>query len=364
MADVPVKPEIKLDPADDGGDRTLADVEEFEEDTDLQFPTEGTIGWFARVPEGLWAAWHEAYKNAPDDSQLEIGKMRVYKDKGDGGDLSNQKIEMRLHDSVPQTRGLPQDYSLKIQTNGYSNTVVFSEKDLPGHATRTFGRNRHFGPGGRPTGVNKNDRYGGRKGRYASAIPKQTALAPQIQHEALVTASVDSASFFADLSNSMQSQTGTRFQLGVDRKLQHGRNTGAFSSFTTSSKPLKGRKKPPREKAVRIDQDQMYDALYRCFRRYKYWSLKALRNELQQPEAYIKSSLETVANLIRSGDFATQWVLKPEYAPTAKVDPDEVKQESAVVESAGEDATDMGTGDELDDDDDLAEMEDVKMDQG
>lgn len=40
--------------------------------------------------------------------------------------------------------------------------------------------------------------------------------------------------------------------------------------------------------------------------------MKALRNELQQPEAYLRETLEKVAVLAKSGRFATQWSLKEE----------------------------------------------------
>lgn len=40
--------------------------------------------------------------------------------------------------------------------------------------------------------------------------------------------------------------------------------------------------------------------------------MKALRAELQQPEAYLRETLEKVAVLAKSGRFATQWSLKEE----------------------------------------------------
>lgn len=40
--------------------------------------------------------------------------------------------------------------------------------------------------------------------------------------------------------------------------------------------------------------------------------MKTLRMELQQPEAYLRETLEIVAVLAKSGRFATHWSLKPE----------------------------------------------------
>ena len=97
------------------------------------------------------------------------------------------------------------------------------------------------------------------------------------------------------------------------------------------------------------------DAIHRAFSEYKYWSLKALRQRLHQPEDFIRKSLESIATLIRSGDFAMQYVLAPEYAASLDIGYDDVKDEAAQIES------DSDSGDDADDDD--IEMEDVKMEQ-
>ena len=85
-----------------------------------------------------------------------------------------------------------------------------------------------------------------------------------------------------------------------------------------------------------MPQNELLDRIFECFQRYNYWSMKALRAELQQPEAYLRETLEKVAVLAKSGRFATQWSLKSEnritnyesigdaVAPTAEGDvPDE-----------------------------------------
>ncbi|QIW97073.1 hypothetical protein AMS68_002591 [Peltaster fructicola] len=347
MSEFAIKPEIKLDT--DDGDAKLADVEEFEEDTDLQFPPSDLTSWFARIPEELWQSWKTIYDEAPDDAQIEIGKMRVY-----NGD--DNKVELLLKQGTKETQALPQKYTLKITSTSYNNSIVFSEKDLPGHSSKSYGRNRYLT--NKPAGINKVDRYNKKSG-YTSAIPKQTALAPPIQHEATVSAQIDDADFFTT-GMQVPSSNLTKFTLRNDTKnLQPGRSNAVFSSFTTTSKP-NNRKKKPKEKAVRMDQQQLYDAIYRCFGQYRYWRLGAFRKELRQPEAYIKATLETVANLVRAGDFAGCWVLKPEYAQMMKIDQSQVKEERANIDSAAEDGTDGGTGDELEDDE-LGEMEDVKM---
>ena len=61
-----------------------------------------------------------------------------------------------------------------------------------------------------------------------------------------------------------------------------------------------------------MPQNELLDLIMQCFREYKYWPLKALKDRLRQPEAYLKSTLENVAQLIRQGPFAMKWQLKPD----------------------------------------------------
>ena len=366
MAEVapPVKPEIKLDP---GEQKPLMDIDAFEEDTDLQFPPENKVAWLARVPKDLWEAWYDLYKDAPDHEEIQVGTMRVYSEKGRDGKFpqppSNQRAEILLDDSMPKTRDMPKKYDLKINTDSYKNTFVFSEKDQPSHnRNQPFNR---FRSGSKPTGISKDSRYGDRQRKYGSAIPKQTALAPMVQHEAIATP-IQDKDYYSQLQRSMAAQMApkaqTIFQMGIDKKLMPGRNNNIMSTFTTTARPsvLKGRKKVPKEKAVRISQEAMFDALFDCFRQYRYWRLKDLRNKLHQPEAYIKSTLDQIATLIRSGDFAQTYVLKPEYAANNVKAEDGVKEEVAKVESGVE--SDFDTGNEIgDDEDDVEGFEDVKM---
>ena len=374
MADSNIKPEIKLDPAASITPTHLADVSDFEDDTDLHIPpADAGQAWLVKLPKYIWEAWNEMYRHFSDDTPIEIGKMRVY-DNPDGADPLQQKIQIRLNPGVPQHVELPKTYNVDLKTIGYSNTVVFSEKDLPGHRTQPFGRRSH-----RPTGIpSKGSRYGPqtKPGTYRSAIPKQTTLAPVIHHVA-DAAPVQDESYFTHFDKTYQAslrpKKTTTFQTGIDRGMHPGSNLTTFNSFNISSRPggNSGRgKKAVKEKAVRISQEALLDAVYHCFRRYRYWSLKALKNELKQPETFIKETLESIATLVRSGDFAMNYVLKPEYASMANIKPEEVREETALVASGDEgegevlgEESGMGSEAEMegDDDEDEGDFEDVRM---
>lgn len=83
-----------------------------------------------------------------------------------------------------------------------------------------------------------------------------------------------------------------------------------IDSKQQATKPTKPR--PQENKTTRMPQNELLDLIFQCFREHKYWPFSALKARLNQPETYIKQTLEMVAHLVRSGDFAMTWELKPE----------------------------------------------------
>ena len=62
-----------------------------------------------------------------------------------------------------------------------------------------------------------------------------------------------------------------------------------------------------------MPRDQLLDELFRAFQERERWSIKALRERTQQPEAYLKEVLSEVAFLHRSGEFNGNWELMANY---------------------------------------------------
>lgn len=354
MADPAIKPEIKADPADtkDG----IAEVDEFEEDHDLQIPENPPQGWLARVPPELWQAWNEMYSNANGNEMVRIGTLRVHEI---NPSAVEQKVEIFLENGIEETKEMPQKYNLKIQTSTYNNSVVFSEKDLPGHKSQSFGRNRHNA--GKSSGINKYDRFNQqpikRINGYSSVIPKETALAAKVLHEANLVP-IEDADYYKSLERTLTAAMQPKVNTTIHKSLMKGqlpsKQNEMFSTFVSGAKAGKAAKKAAKDKFVRMSQSELYDAIHRAFSEYKYWSLKALRQRLHQPEDFIRKSLEQIGTLIRSGDFAMQYVLNPEYAASLDIKDDDVIAEAGQVDSG-----DSDSGDDADDDD--MEMEDVKM---
>lgn len=121
----------------------------------------------------------------------------------------------------------------------------------------------------------------------------------------------------------------------------------ADTAQKTKEKPTKAKKME--NKAARWPENQLMDAIARCFSEHKFWSIKAFRGRIQQPEAYLRECLDKIAVLHRSGSFANHWSLRPEYQSLVASLP-KPSEDAAVVK------TDVPS--EEDDEDDI-KMEDV-----
>lgn len=112
--------------------------------------------------------------------------------------------------------------------------------------------------------------------------------------------------------------------------------------------------RPQQQKFARIPENVLLDRLFGCFSDYRYWSMKALRQKLEQPESYLKETLEKIAVLGKSGRFASQWQLKPENLQLASARLDIA---APGAEGGGDDDSDMADGEDGDDED--VKFEDV-----
>jgi transcription initiation factor TFIIF subunit beta len=163
----------------------------------------------------------------------------------------------------------------------------------------------------------------------------------------------------------MQPKLHTKFvkgdlQIHGQGFIQPGTNEAANSSFSTFIK-TNNRPGPSgkvqQQKTARMPENDLRDALFRCFRKYNYWSMKALRNELKQPEAYLKQQLDYIAILAKSGRFATHWSLKPEMKE-ASGDQDAALLAPPVEGDGGMEDSDMADEEDEDEDGDV-KFEDV-----
>ncbi|KAK1758247.1 transcription initiation factor IIF, beta subunit-domain-containing protein [Echria macrotheca] len=291
--------------------------DELDESTDLEFYNKQNDAYnrmyLARLPQYLWNAWSEL----GDDEEIQLGTIRQWK-APDG----QWKIQMRLEPDVRQHRNLPKEYNMDIVNADVKNTFIFTEQDLPSYAAKNKDRAAALAQGipahllrqqqpktdGQPA-----DRSRRGAPYVRRAIPKKTAIAGTVKHEVVCTP-VRNAETDYLLGMSALEKQAPKKEVQIEGRLpQGGQQQTEWTDFlkTNEGKPSKAKKMD--NKTHRWAENLLLDEIARCFSEHKYWSIKAFRNKIPQPEAFIRECLEKIAVLHRSGTFANHWSLKPEY---------------------------------------------------
>lgn len=63
-----------------------------------------------------------------------------------------------------------------------------------------------------------------------------------------------------------------------------------------------------KERTFRMAKQNLIDTLFDEFGRYKYWSIRALRERLMQPEAWLKECLLEVAEQEQDGPYKSELI--------------------------------------------------------
>ncbi|CAL5867273.1 uncharacterized protein PFLUO_LOCUS1488 [Penicillium psychrofluorescens] len=313
----PDAPYIKPDP--DNKDAILADLEDediYEDAGDLEFSQSGQNVWLSRLPRQLWEHW----AHLDDDEEVEIGTVRI---EGEPGDL--KRVSLRLHDR-PDNRDIPKDYTLQQQTitaenksHLTSNTYVFTEKDIPGADTNNaavFGEARSALYEAMKREARRRERNKKWEPYVRKTVPKHTALVGRASEE-FNCLPVENEEFrLISEKRALEALKPKRETVFIDKlpgKLLQSRHALPLDRGTfvqQAGRPSKA--KAQENKSTRMPQNELLDHIFECFRNYRYWPFKTLKARLRQPEAYLKQTLEMVAHLVKSGDFAMTWELKPE----------------------------------------------------
>ncbi|KAF4581192.1 transcription initiation factor iif [Ophiocordyceps camponoti-floridani] len=362
------KPTLPLedeDPDEDAGDL------EFYDKSNNQFETL----YLARVPRYMWDAWLKMTERLGDDDEIQIGTLRTWNQSevdAEGVAHDVTKLRMLLEANCPEHQTLPREYELEVLDRDVQNHFIFSEEDLPSYKARNKARTeavnagipasllrqRSQGNGQDQQGPQRNsyDRRSRFQPYFRKAIPKKTKMFGKIHYDVrveprnvrdeervLARKLLDAEQSKSKLQIISRNSASSIMNPGTAVAAQWGGNF--IKNAAQQVKPKKGEV----FKAARIPKNQLLDLIFDCFRHYQYWSMKALRQKLQQPDTYLRQVLEEVAVLHKSGRFANHYGLSDAYKDKAGSD---AKEEAATA------AEDGGVfGDEDDDDDE--ELEDV-----
>ncbi|KYK55514.1 transcription initiation factor iif [Drechmeria coniospora] len=370
---------IKADPEQEEK-KPLGSIDEddlYEDAGDLEFYDNTGPGrqfetlYLARVPRYMWDAWLKMADRLGDDDEIQIGTLRTWNEPVpdasiEGGTRDVTKLRMLLDAKCPEHQELPREYDLEILDRDVHNHFIFSEQDLESFKAKNKERadasaagiplallrqkqaasgDQSSGPQ-RPT-YDRRNRY---QPYFRKAIPKRTKIFGKISYDVrveprnlqeeerlLAQKLLDAENSKSKLQIISRNSASAIINPGTATAAQWSGNF--IKNAPVQVKPKKGEV----FKAARIPKNQLLDLIFDCFRQYQYWSMKALRQKLEQPDSYLRQVLEEVAVLHKSGRFANHYGLSDAYKDKGG---SEAKEEAA-------EAADDG------DDDDGEEMEDV-----
>ncbi|OAA56617.1 transcription initiation factor beta subunit [Niveomyces insectorum RCEF 264] len=350
-----------------------ADDDIYEDAGDLEFFDASLPGnpfgnmYLVRVPPYVWEAWDKL----DDDAEIQIATLRQWSEVGKNGE-QKYRMRMLLRNDLANHQSIPKEYELDlpmvdkkgVQNTQIKNTFVFSEQDLPGFKAKNKLR-AEAAAAGIPAHLlrqktdrvekpahNNNHHHNWHHGRR----PRQewgggggkTTVSGRIRHE-LNCAPVKNPESDFILNERARAAMVPKAQVKFgDASKPEFRiiGSGGIANHTYASDFIKTAQAPPKVKKVetktaRMPENDLLDLIFHCFARFRFWSMRALRAEIPQPEIYLRQTLEKVADLHRSGRFANNWELKPENrkdgSATAEVKASEFVAETADTDTDGED---------------------------
>ncbi|KAL9130051.1 MAG: hypothetical protein Q9217_001655 [Psora testacea] len=349
-------PQIKQDPDVMTTPPPAQSEEDIYEDAgDLDFTGSEQSVYLTRIPKFLWECWSKL----DDEEEIQIGRIRV---EGQPGEI--KRMSLMLDASIPKNRSVPKEYNMHITNQDSFNTFIFSEKDMPGY--------RQFTSDRAPSHWLNRKRVEKKKiqSSFRRAIPKQTILTGQVRTEInCLPVENDEYQRITDQRALLALRPKEKTKLlntivpGGGSILNPGTtgSAGDFTNFINKANPV--RRKGQMLKAARMPRNDLLDLIYQAFQEYTYWPFKVLKDRVQQPEVYLKSTLEMIAFQAKSGSHMMEWQLKPEakigtYAEAGAFDA--AKDEAAPDDGLG---VSFDGAEDMEQDDENIDMEDVPLEQ-
>lgn len=344
--------------------------EEVEEDEpDLDLTHAGDTVWLVKLPKFLFDKW------STSPAGTELGQLKVNEANRKEMKVVVTQPEDSKEDAASAFSDIPLEYALDMQNSQVRNTFIFSEPPAKPWPNR---RQRSVTPAGSDTEMAGTEgkpetRKAGGPNRSRRNLGGQK-LSGKVVHDCLVKP-IDNAHYRSLLRNRVKSADVPKRRVETIEDLngslmQPGTMggkvlTGGLKTFIKS----KSRLNKSRDVNARMSLDNLIDEISKCFQQYEYWSLKAFKAHLKQPESYLKETLDSIATLHKRGPMTGKWQLKAEtrnamkgYAGLSQFDhmktatSDGAGDEKIKSEHAGEAAPEEGL--DSDEEDDDIEMED------
>jgi transcription initiation factor TFIIF subunit beta len=334
---------IKQDP--EANDKYMDD--EFYEDTgELSMPTHnGDDVWLTRIPDWLYSSisqWDELAEGN-DNDHIQLGEVVAFATTT--GIDKTRPMRMFLSDAWREKTKLPTAYEIEpIQTSDQvlGNTYIFTEKDLPGYRPTGYG---YGGYGNRGPAVQDPKSRVQKRSRYKKAIPKHTALIGHAtRHYAANPIATKEYNAFS-AARIKQAIQGSNMKTIITKDTDVTNYNNLQKRFESFIRPT-NKAKAQQNKASRVSKEELRDMLHSAFDEYQYWPMKALKARTRQPESFLKEGLQELAQLVKSGSFASTWQRLPMYSEARNLSQ---QQQGAAAAPEGADAGDSDGEDEMED---------------
>ncbi|KAH8732716.1 transcription initiation factor IIF, beta subunit-domain-containing protein [Phaeosphaeriaceae sp. PMI808] len=272
--------------------------------------------WLTRIPDWLYDAvskW-EDLAEGNDNDQVQIGEVLAFATTS--GIDKTKPMRVFLNDRWRTKTNLPTAFQLDpSQTTDtvLGNTYVFSEKDLPGYRPTGFGQGRGgYGNYGNYGAVQDPKSRIQKRSKYKKAIPKQTTLLGHATRH--YSANPLETKEYKDFSAARIKQAiqGNHTAVNITKDTDVTNYNSLQKRFESFIKPTV-KAKSQQNKAARVSREELVDMLHALFDEYQYWPMKALKIRTKQPEQFLKEVLAEIAQLVRSGSFASNWQRQPMY---------------------------------------------------
>jgi transcription initiation factor TFIIF subunit beta len=339
---------VKQDPEANG---MYMDDEFYEDTGELSMPAQGNDNiWLTRIPDWLYGAvsqWDDLAEGNDNDT-IQLGEVVAFATTS--GIDKDRPMRLFLNDQWRAKARLPTAYQIEpAQTTEQvlGNTYVFTEKDLPGYRSAGYGTGYSTGYGYKPPAAVQDPKSRVQKrSRYKKAIPKHTSLIGHATRQ--YTANPIDTKEYKDFSAARIKHAiqGTNTKTIITKESDITNYNKLQKRFESFIKPTH-RAKAQQNKASRVSKEDLRDMLHAAFDEYQYWPMKALKARTKQPESFLKEGLSELAQLVKSGSFASTWQRLPMYSEARNL-----SQQQQGAAAAPEEA-DIGDSDGED------EMEDV-----
>lgn len=298
-------PDVKMEPA-------YMDDEFYEDTGEMTMPKGETPSdvWLTRIPPWLYefvSKWDDVAEGN-DNDEIQIGEVAAFLTTS--GIDKSKPMRVFLNDRF-RNKQLPTAFQLDptpASDTVLGNTYVFTQKNLPGYKEPAGSGYGQWNRGIRRTNPVQDPGARVQKSKFRKSVPQQTALIGHTTRQYNAHA-LDTREFKEfnqrRIKQAVQGSYDT-ILITTDRDTDVKNASTLSNQFGGFIRPLT-KPKTQTHKATRMSRNELIDILHECFDQFEYWPMKALKNKTKQPEQFLKEVLADIAQLVKSGSFASTW---------------------------------------------------------